>query len=318
MNDIYDSQRRPAQAYLTADEVDANPTVLRNPGAKERRRNRSGQVAGASKAQIPVPFCWRSLEMMQSFAYRVLSLSARRVMDRLEIEFELKRRNPQANGFLMCTYNDFVDYGVERNAIAPAVRELVALGSIEVTCKGSAGNAEHRQPTLFLITYRHAGFDYMLKDGWKRVKSLTEAEAVARSARAKKGDARTREFGRKGGLAKASKNKIAIRETLPTPVRETLLMLSQRNPTEGPKSPVREKLPLSQNFPAGAASISTWPTDDPTTNPYRLQIIHIIIESSYLVGNRWVEEMTIAGERRFQRSPAIVVPFPGGDHAKDG
>jgi hypothetical protein len=250
MNDIHDSQRRPAQAYLTADEVDANPTVLRNSGAKERRCNRSGQVAGASKAEIPAPFCWRSLEMMQSFAYRVLSLSARRVMDRLEIEFDLNKRNPQANGFLLCTYNNFVDYGVERNAIAPAVRELVALGFVEVTRKGSAGNAEYRQPTLFLITYRHAGSDYILKDGWKRIKSLTEAEAVARSARAKRSDARAREFGRKGGLAKASKNKVPIRETPPTPVRETLLLLSQGKPTEGSKSPVREKLPLSQNFPA--------------------------------------------------------------------
>jgi len=235
-------------------------------------------------------------------------LSARRVMDRLEIEFELKKRNPQANGFLMCTYNDFVDYGVERNAIAPAVRELVALGFIEVTRKGSAGNAEHRQPTLFLITYRHAGSDYMLKDGWKRTKSLAEAEAVARSARAKKGDARAREFGRKGGLAKASKNKAPVRETLPSAVRETLLILSQGNPTEGSKSPVREKLPLSQNFPAGPRSVRTRPIYPPVTNPFEPPAIPAV-QGSYLIGNHRVEEMTVAGERRFRTSPAVVIPF---------
>jgi hypothetical protein len=267
MTDVDDPHRSPARAYLTANAIDANPTVLRNPDAKEKQRNRSGQVAGASKAQIPAPFCWRSLEMMQSFAYRVLSLSARRTMDRLEIEFEFKKRNPQANGFLRCTYNDFVEYGVERNAIAPAVRELVALGFVEVTRKGSAGNAEHRQPTLFLLTYRHAGSDYMLKDGWRRIKSFKEAEAVAKAARAKRGDARAREFGRRGGLATASKNKGLVRETPLTPVRETLLKPSQTNRTEGSKSSVGEKLPLSENFPAGAPSISTWPTDDPITPP---------------------------------------------------
>jgi hypothetical protein len=146
MNDIDDLRRSPAGACLTADEIDANPSVLRHPGATERRRNRFGQVAGASKVRIPVPFCWRSVEMIESFAFRVLSLSARRVMDRLEIEFERNERDPQANGFLLCTYNDFVDYGVERNA---AVRELVALGFVEVTRKGSAGNAEHRRRRRF-------------------------------------------------------------------------------------------------------------------------------------------------------------------------
>jgi hypothetical protein len=51
----------------------------------------------------------------------------------------------------------FVEFGIERHAIAPAIRELVALGFVEVTRQGCAGNAGCRQPTLFRLTYRHWG-----------------------------------------------------------------------------------------------------------------------------------------------------------------
>jgi hypothetical protein len=73
---------------LTADDVDANPSIIRHPDARLRIRNRSGQAAGAYKEHIPGPFSWRLIEMQESPAYRALSLSARKVLDRLEIEFE--------------------------------------------------------------------------------------------------------------------------------------------------------------------------------------------------------------------------------------
>ena len=78
--------------------------------------------------------------MLESPAYRTLSLSARKVLDRLEIEFERHGRNPLENGCLPCTYEDFVEYGIHRQAIPPAIREAVALGFIRITRKGSAGN----------------------------------------------------------------------------------------------------------------------------------------------------------------------------------
>ena len=91
------------------------------------------------------------------------------------------------------------------NQIAPAIRELVALGFIQVTHKGCAGNAKYRQPTLFLLTYRPFGSHKYVGNGWRRIGDIEEAEAVANAARAKKADARAREFGRKGGLASRAK-----------------------------------------------------------------------------------------------------------------
>jgi hypothetical protein len=131
----------PIDRPLTANEVDADPSILRHPDARQKTRNRSGQKGGASKLQLDFAFSWRSIEMLESPAYRTLSLSARKVLDRLEIEFERHGRNPLENGCLPCTYEDFVEYGIHRQAIPPAIREAVALGFIRITRKGSAGNA---------------------------------------------------------------------------------------------------------------------------------------------------------------------------------
>ncbi len=86
--------------------------------------------------------------MLESPAYRALSLSAQRVMSRLEIELARHGGKPEENGRLACTFDHFVEYGVERHAIAPAIRELVVLGFIEITRQGCAGNAGFRQPTF--------------------------------------------------------------------------------------------------------------------------------------------------------------------------
>ena len=195
----------PEKQFLNAEEVEANPEILRHSDARQKRRNRAGQAAGISKEHISGPFAPRLIEMMNSPAYRVLSLAAHRILSRLEIEFERHGRKPEENGNLPCTYDHFVEYGVNHNQIAPAIRELVALGFIQVTHKGCAGNAEYRQPTLFLLTYRPFGSHKYVGNGWRRIGDIEEAEAVAKAARAKKADARAREFGRKGGLASRAK-----------------------------------------------------------------------------------------------------------------
>ena len=64
--------------------------------------------------------------MLESPTFRELSLSARRVLDRLEIE--LAHHGGMDNGRLPVTYDDFQRYGIDRNAIAPAILELIAPG----------------------------------------------------------------------------------------------------------------------------------------------------------------------------------------------
>jgi hypothetical protein len=127
-------------------------------------------------------FIARLVEMHQSPAFRVLSLTAHRVLARIEIEHAA--HGGKENGKLPCTYDHFNEYGVDRHAIAPAIRELVALGFVEVTRRGCGGNASYRQMSLYRLTYRHV--EGAPGDGtheWREIKSMTEAEAVARWAR---------------------------------------------------------------------------------------------------------------------------------------
>jgi hypothetical protein len=252
----------PKKQFLTANEVDANPALLRHPDAREKRRRRDGQVAGASKRQIPGPFNWRLIEMKESFAYRVLSLSAHRVLDRIEIEFVRHGSKPEENGALPVTYGDFVDYGINRPAIAPAIRELVALGFVEVTRRGSAGNEEYRQPTLFLITYYWTGSNVEIRDGWRRIKSLEEAEAVAVAARANKADPRARGFGKRGAAARWRKqNPGDGNHTEPgmVSIPKTGLVSMETIPNRG-DSPSSVSIPLSRLSLGGRRAVQRQPS----------------------------------------------------------
>jgi hypothetical protein len=137
----------------------------------------------AKKGTISGAFAWRLIEMLESPAYRALSLSAHRAMARLEIELARHGGDPKENGKLPCTYEHLVEFGLHRHAIAPAIRELVALGFIEITRRGCAGNEGFRQPALYRLTYRHAGPSKHIADDWRRIKTLEEAEAIAQQAR---------------------------------------------------------------------------------------------------------------------------------------
>ena len=143
--------------------------------AKPPKRKERGSINGA--------FAWRLVEMLESPAYRVLSLSAHRVMARLEIELAHHGGKPEENGRLPCTYEHFAEFGIHRDAIAPAIRELIALGFVEITRQGCAGNAGFRQPTLYRLTYRHCGAHKETTDEWKRIGTMQEAQEIGERAR---------------------------------------------------------------------------------------------------------------------------------------
>ena len=132
------------------------------------------------RTQIDGQFAPRLIQMLESQPYRQLSLSARRVLDRLEVE--LAHHGGMDNGRLPVTFDDFQRYGIDRHAIAPAIRELVALGFIEVTEHGRAGNADWRSPNRFRITYRPTK-DADPTHEWKRIQTAERARAKAREAR---------------------------------------------------------------------------------------------------------------------------------------
>ena len=139
-----------------------------------RKRGRKNQISGQ--------FSGRLIELLESPAYRVLSRAAHQVLSRLEIEHG--RHGGKENGKLPVPYDHFVEYGLHRRAIAPAIRELCALGFVEITQRGGGGNADLRRPTLYRLTHRN--IDGQAGDGtheWRATKTVEEAERIAEQAR---------------------------------------------------------------------------------------------------------------------------------------
>jgi len=148
--------------------------------ARRGRRTRTK----AKQTQFSGQFIGRLVEMLESPAYRVLSLSARRVLDRIEIEFARHGGKAEENGRLPVTYSDFESYGIDRHAIRPAIQEALALGFIEITECGSAGNREFRSPNKFRLTYRPAkGIPGDGSHEWRLFSSIEDAMNIARLAR---------------------------------------------------------------------------------------------------------------------------------------
>jgi hypothetical protein len=84
---------------------------------------------------------------------RELSLTARRILDTLEIEN--CRHSGKENGNLISTYDDFETF-VQRSSIRKALDELVAAGLIEITELGRRAYADLRSPSLYRLTYLHS------------------------------------------------------------------------------------------------------------------------------------------------------------------
>jgi hypothetical protein len=160
----------------------------------------------ARKNKIGGQFAARLIEMMESPAYRVLSLSAHRVLSRIEIEWA--HHGGQDNGQLPVTFDNFYAYGIRRSSIGPALAELETLGFIVITEHGKMCHAaEYRRPNKFLLTSRPSqkGADPLHK--WRRFKTIEEAQAALVAA----------------GLGRPEKKKLASTETGPFYSTETVL-----------------------------------------------------------------------------------------------
>jgi len=139
-----------------------------------RRRERRTAIGGQFSARL--------IEMLESPAYAVLSKSAMRVLDRVEIEHA--HHGGTDNGRLPVTYNDFVAFGIDRHAVKPGLREVTLLGFLQVTEQGRGGGrcAEFRRPSLYRLTYRHTR-DAPPTHEWRRIKTIEQALETAAEAR---------------------------------------------------------------------------------------------------------------------------------------
>jgi hypothetical protein len=172
-----------------------------------RRRNRIGGQ-----------FAPRLIEMLRSPAYRILSRAALQVLARIEIE--LADHGGMDNGKLPVTYTQFTDYGLHHNAIAPAIRELVELGFVEITEQGRAGNAEFRSPSKYRITYRDADRAPPTHE-WRRI-SEDDADMIAKGARRHGSNSRrSRNINNADDPTREKQKTTPEKRTTPTPEKRT-------------------------------------------------------------------------------------------------
>jgi hypothetical protein len=115
-----------------------------------------------------------TLEMIESPAYRILSLQARKILRRLEIEH--CSHGGAENGRLPCTYDDFEKYGCWRNGITEALIEARALGFVQVMSIGKRpyGDIPGKAST-YRLTYLHTHDSAAPTKEWKDFDSIEAA-----------------------------------------------------------------------------------------------------------------------------------------------
>ena len=124
------------------------------------------------------------------------------------------------NGRLQVTRRQFEEWGVHRDAVAPALRELTALGFLEVTEKGHAGVGGNGAANRFRLTYVASKYGIEPSNEWRRIPSLEDAERLAKGARSEK-ERRARDLGSRGGRATQRKF-LAATETMTAAATETM------------------------------------------------------------------------------------------------
>jgi hypothetical protein len=87
--------------------------------------------------------------MLKSPAFRALSITSRRILDRLCCEHIA--HGGVENGRLKCTYAGFIAFGASREQIPAALRELEAFGWIRYQRGGRWG--ETKEPNLYKLTW---------------------------------------------------------------------------------------------------------------------------------------------------------------------
>ncbi len=141
--------------------------------SKKRASYRSRDIGGPPRDQS---WSWYSQEMMQSDAWRDMSINGWRMLVLLELQH--LAHGGYENGNLVMTYDQFVDKGIRRESISRVIAELERLGWIEVTrglYRGFARSAPHH----FRLTHRRTrvrpevGFPYLVEgtDDWRHYRS---------------------------------------------------------------------------------------------------------------------------------------------------
>src|SRR5262249_48832457 len=152
----------------------ANPgNAALAPALADRLRQAKGGRMSTFKFSYEAPYVVHRGKMLESDAYRSLGKTELKILARLEIE--LMRHRGTNNGRIICTYDDFAEYGIRRRSISRGLRNLRRVGLLEVTQRGrrDALRNPHHYRLPYLVTYDDAGNIIAPTDEWKKYRSNT-------------------------------------------------------------------------------------------------------------------------------------------------
>jgi hypothetical protein len=145
------------------------------------KRTRGGIAGRKRRTQIDGQWIAYRLEMIQSPAFKALSLQGRKVLNRLEIEH--CGYGGAENGRLPCRYYDFEQYGCRRKGIRLAILEAERLGFLQTVTLGTRAYGDiPGKASTFRLTYLHTAVGTRT-DEWKQITSLEMARAIVREAK---------------------------------------------------------------------------------------------------------------------------------------
>ena len=137
------------------------------------------------------PWIWQTRALLQSPAWRVLSLYGRQFIDFLHVEH--MNHAGQHNGKLIATYGQLTEAGIPKKHIKSAIFEATELGLVTVTHRG-----QRDDPNLYELNTLPVIGRLAMPNLWKRV---TEAEAAAVKEMVRK--LRTQSRGKSGAFKSA-------------------------------------------------------------------------------------------------------------------
>ena len=108
---------------------------------------------------------WLTGELLNSLAWRSMSVNCRKLIDRLLLEH--CNHGGWENGRLVCTYKDFQYYGLTRNKIRSAIEEADFLGLVKHK-RGERVFAKN-QPNSYRITFYGTSEANDPTNEWKRI-----------------------------------------------------------------------------------------------------------------------------------------------------
>jgi len=193
-NSRYPSEQDSKWSHLSA-EGRTTPTLaetIEAQGEERRRRRAHMGTAHAKKlrelARHPegTQFSQFTREMLTSATWRALCHSPNAMKVVIRIVEEHMAQGGLANGELICTYDDFVAFGIPRRSIADAISLAEKLGFIDVVRGRRAKGGYDRLPSRYRLTFEPTADGEPRSHRWRNAECIALARDLdeARSARA--------------------------------------------------------------------------------------------------------------------------------------